>query len=324
MGADQQEALMISLSKAIEGFLIFKSACGRSPYTIRNYRNQLNRLNKWLGNPSLDAVTPAQLLSFFPYLRDEYKVTHLGKLEISPRPLSPKTIKNAWGALSAFWRWASEEFNIENPFKVPPVKANTQPIAPFTKEEVHSLLKVCNQRNGNYRSTLCIRDRAIILTLLDTGIRVSELCEMNVEDVEFETGRIKVTGKGQKSRFVYIGQICGRALWRYIAQRDDKDVSGYSDPVFTSNSGMYRLSRHGVRTILQGIGQRAGVKKVHPHRFRHTFAIEFLRNGGNVFNLQQLLGHTSLDMVRKYVMLAELDLANAHKKASPADNWRLR
>ncbi len=83
------------------------------------------------------------------------------------------------------------------------------------------------------------------------------------------------------------------------------------------------FNRDALRQVIQWLGERAGVKKAHPHRFRHTFAISYLRAGGDVFTLQLMLGHSSLDMVQHYARLAELDVEAAHRKASPADNWHL-
>lgn len=83
------------------------------------------------------------------------------------------------------------------------------------------------------------------------------------------------------------------------------------------------MNPNSLRQLLKSLAQKAKVRDCHPHRFRHTFAITYLRAGGDVFTLQALLGHSSLDMVRHYARIAEVDLANAHRKASPADNWQL-
>jgi site-specific recombinase XerD len=93
-------------------------------------------------------------------------------------------------------------------------------------------------------------------------------------------------------------------------------------PLFATKNGL-ALDRNNVRHLVGRAGERAGVENVHPHRFRHTFAVEFLRNGGNVFELQMALGHETLDMVRNYAELAQIDLNKAMRKASPADRWRL-
>ena len=93
-------------------------------------------------------------------------------------------------------------------------------------------------------------------------------------------------------------------------------------PLFPSTYGGGHLRREGLRHLLARLGRRAGVEQVHPHRFRHTFAVNFLRNGGNALVLQELLGHTDLSMVRHYIRLAEQDFGAARKQ-SPADNWGL-
>ncbi len=83
------------------------------------------------------------------------------------------------------------------------------------------------------------------------------------------------------------------------------------------------FTRDALRQVIKGLGEKAGVKKCHPHRFRHTFAITYLRSGGDIFTLKLLLGHGSLDMVEHYARIADVDVEQAQRKASPADNWRL-
>lgn len=225
------------------------------------------------------------------------------------------------------------EYDIPNPFTVPRIKAHTKPIDPISLDTVEKLLKACNalvkRRDGAGREyysrrPTAKRDRAILLFLLDTGVRVSELCGADICDVDFELGRVLVTGKGNKSRYVYLGRISRQALWKYLDDREPSARSRTNEPLFVSQNGLYRMTRGSVGQLIKRLGNKVGETGLHAHRFRHTFAIQFLRNGGNIFELQQLLGHTTLDMVKHYVRLAQMDLKEAVKKASPADNWKLR
>jgi integrase/recombinase XerD len=138
------------------------------------------------------------------------------------------------------------------------------------------------------------RDSALILVLLDTGMRAGEAGRLNIGDVDLEAGEILITPYGSsqrktKSRVLPIGKVTRKALWRYLTNRPETDKD---DPLFLSESGR-RLEHDAIRHLLVGLGEKAGVKNCHPHRLRHTFAIEFLRNGWDVFTLQMLLGHSS-------------------------------
>ncbi len=312
-----------TISRAMEGFLLHKSASGRSEHTLRNYQIQLSRFMTYLEDCPINNVTPKKNEQFLQWLRKDYRYSKVGTLKVAPRPLSDKTIRNAWGALSAFWKWSSQEFEIENPFDLPSPKANHQAIYPLRMEEVELLLNACNKSKNNSIRPTSKRDRAILMVLLDTGVRVSELCSAVIGDLDFDVGRLYVLGKGKKGRFVYLGKVAKQVLWAYLAQRFPSEDPDPDCPLFADRTGFRKLTRHNVRNLLNRLGERAGVDKVHPHRFRHTFAIEFLRNGGDIFALQHLLGHSSLEMVKKYLRLAEVDLERVHRKASPADNWNL-
>jgi integrase/recombinase XerD len=121
-------------------------------------------------------------------------------------------------------------------------------------------------------------------------------------------------GSGQKTsgRIVYIGAQTRKALWKYLSSIED--VAGDAE--------LWGLNENALQNLVRRMGNRCGVH-AHSHRFRHTFAINFLRNGGNVFELQRLLGHNSLDMVRHYLSIAESDAEDAHRRASPVDMWKL-
>lgn len=118
---------------------------------------------------------------------------------------------------------------------------------------------------------------------------------------------------------VYMGKRVQKELWKYLLNRP-KGIK--KDPLFLS-AYEKRLSADSVKHMLDRIAKRAEVDHVHPHVFRHTFAIQYLRNNGDIFTLQRLLGHSSLEMVKRYLALAQTDMETAHRRASPVDNWRL-
>ena len=109
-------------------------------------------------------------------------------------------------------------------------------------------------------------------------------------------------------------------MWRYLVDREDGEES-YA-PLFTTKTSR-PLNKGALLQVIRALGAKAGVKRCYSDRFRHTFAITYLRLGGDLFTLKSLLGHASLDMVEHYTRVAEGDVAQAHRKASPGDNWRL-
>jgi site-specific recombinase XerD len=108
-------------------------------------------------------------------------------------------------------------------------------------------------------------------------------------------------------------------LWRYLASREDRSPNAY---LFTTRHGG-RIDRHNLRRMVQRVAKRAGVPWATVHRFRHTFALQFLRNGANVFALKEALGHESMTMVLRYLDLAQANVKEAHRVASPVANWVL-
>jgi integrase/recombinase XerD len=289
---------------------------------------------EYSGELDIGAVTAQQIRAYITFLLTEYTPRRItGHNDIK---LSPKTVRNAWITLSAFFRWAAEEFNIPSPMKtVPAPKFTNKPVEAFTREEVEAMIKACDtskeaqtdrRRKFTMQRTTGLRDRAIIMVLLDTGLRASELTGLTIGDVDTKTGKVTVRhgieghAKGRKGRFVYLGKAARRTLWRYLASRED---SGNPDaPLFLGRFGS-PLGRNALRQLISTLGTKAGVKNAHPHRFRHTFAITYLRSGGDLFTLQRLLGHSSLDMVQIYAKVAEIDAERVHQKASPADNWHM-
>lgn len=169
------------------------------------------------------------------------------------------------------------------------------------------------------------RDRTMILMLLDTGLRASELVGLAMSDVNLDDGLLKVYGKGRKERVVPIGAKVQRALWKYLQRYRPQPANPLCPTLLLTRAGR-PITVNRLESIIEKHGCRAGIEGVRcsPHTFRHTFAISYLRNGGDVFSLQRILGHSSLNVVRIYVNLAETDVKACHQRFSPADNMEIR
>lgn len=298
----------MKLSDALQGYWLTKEL-EFSEQTIPGYRRTFARFVAFMGDCDIEAVTSADVRRFLLHLRNEYE-------------LSKRSVSDAWVPLSSLWTWAEIELEIPHIIrgrvKRPPF--TKQVIQPFDEQDIRKLLSVVAANALGEKRPTAVRDRAIILTLLDSGVRASELCALTVGDYTERTGQLHVRhGKGDKARVVVVGLRTQKALWRWGAERGH---AVGSDPLFPSNYDGGHMRREGLKHLLTRLGKRAGVERVHPHRFRHTFAVNYLRNGGNAIMLQELLGHTDLAMVRNYVRLAEQDFGAARKQ-SPVDNWRL-
>lgn len=323
----------MGLKKAILGFVQAKEAEALSPRTIQSYQLHLETWAQYMGERSVNGITAQDVRAYLAYLRTEYVPKRFnGKTT----PLSQKSLRNVYITLSSFFAWASEELQAPDPMDaVTAPKFQHPEVEPFTLEHVEALLKAAefsreadtrDRRRFVRRRPTALRDRAIILILLDTGMRASELCAVDIGDVDQKTGKIAIKhgaeggAKGGKGRFVYLGKAARRALWRYLTSREDGDRP--DAPLLTTGLDR-RLGKNALLQLINSLGEKAQVQHCYPHRFRHTFAITFLRSGGDIFTLQKLLGHSSLDMVKHYARVAQVDIEQAHRRASPADNWRL-
>jgi len=323
----------VPLSTALVAFTNAKFAEGLSPRTIDSYTDDLGKWIERTGDRDVSGVTGSDVSAYLAWLRTGYQPQRLNGKD---HPLSPKTIRNAYVAISSFFRWAERELSIPYPLREVRMPRTPKPAIPeFTREEVMGMVKACTysreattvlRHSFIMRRPTASRDIALLLMLLDTGMRASEICSLAVGDVDLKTGKVEIKqgpqggAKGGKGRTVYMGRASRRALWLYLSKREDGREP--DSPMFVAR-GRRPLSRGTLRLMVTRMGKKAGVQNAYPHKFRHTFAITYLRSGGDVFTLQLLLGHGSLDMVRDYSRIAKSDVALAHRKASPVDNWRL-
>lgn len=312
----------MDLQTALDLFLADRWEMSESTKTTYGYH--FRHFVNYAGEIDIEDVTTAQIKL---YLR--HVVNDLG--------LSRRTCSDHWVALSSLFTWAEAELGIDHPVrgKVKRPQFQKKQIDILTEHECQELLKgvgsfnyvMPNGTQVTARRNTANRDKAIITTLLDVGLRASELCNLNVSDWHPKRGRLTVRqGKGRhggKDRSVFVGRSCRSSILRYLAERG-RDIRD-DDPLFVTSSGR-KLDRNNLRTMIKSVAKNAGVRKngqdINVHLLRHTYAVNFLRNGGNIKALQDILGHEELSTVQHYLHLAEVDLEEA-TQFSPADKMRL-
>ena len=315
----------MKLSHAKEVFLLSKEIAGFSPNTLRNYRLTLGRLCGHLGpgDPEIDRISVHDLRGFLHNLQTvpptaDYLIPR------EQKPLGPKSIRNVHANLSSLWGWAVKEGLVDKNIAhdIDPPNPKPTVIEPFDEDEIQALLKTIGTGSD---TTGRLRDKAMLLFLLDTGVRASELCGLKIGDVDIKEGSAVVKGKGRldsgqgKERVVLFGVDTRTAVYSYLLAKGNGSAKA---ELFTTRQGR-PLKRLHLTTHLRRLGQRSSVEPCFPHKFRHSFAIFYLRNGGDIYTLQRLLGHSSLEMVKRYLSIASTDIEKAHRRASPVDNLNL-
>lgn len=316
----------MKLSHVIGEYFAFRNDLSHN--TRVGYRVCFGHLRAFLGDVDMNTITPRNIADLLGYLRGA--VRDLPGVAPRKRTLSDKSLKNVHAALSSLWVWAIKHELAQNNImhKVERPRAEKRAILPLTHNDMNKLLGACAvktyARNGKtvtaQRETAA-RDRAIMFVLVDTGIRASELCNAKIGDFEAHNKRLKVFGKGRKGRVVSVSSRTVKALNGYLETRGT--TASWTAPLFTSRGDDNKpLRRDALGLLLRRAGRRVGIA-CYPHKFRHTFAINFLKNGGNVYALQAMLGHSTLQMSERYLYLAQADVAAQHAIASPVEKWGL-
>jgi len=299
-----------SISRTLrDGFALSLRAEGKSPKTLKTYLEAIDKLLAFVqerGMPELPSLTAEHLREFFGAL---YAIGN-----------KPATVSNRYRALKRFFSWLREEGEVtDNPLtRIKSPHIPSQVLPHYAANEIEGIVRVCNP------NTLSgARNKAIVLMLLDTGMRASELLGLDFEDIDFERGTALVRGKGGKQRMVSIGSKTALALNRYLrfAQKSSKPMSG---PMWLSER-RERLGIDGLRMLVTRAAKRAGVQFKGIHSFRRTSAIAFLEAGGYPDDLQTLMGWSSSQMLRHYTKATATERAVlAHKRLSPSDRLSLR
>ena len=295
---------METISQVMEQYIEAKKAQRISPNTLKDYNNAFQKFKKTYGEDTVFRTITSREIAHF-----------LGQYT----ELSKKTVLNHHTALSSLWHWAiTQEIVRSNVVRqVTPPRPEKREIIPLSKSEVGALFKAAS------RTDFPFRDRAILFIFLDTGLRLSEISNVKLKDINWiDIPSFVVMGKGGKERRLPLSKTTVQGILDYLGTRNIiLPVHNHNGHLFLNNKGQ-SFTLHGIRKLLYRLSEDAQIRRVNPHRLRHTFAIWYLRLGGNIYVLQKILGHSTLDMVKRYLAIVQTDIENDHKQASPVSNWK--
>jgi integrase/recombinase XerD len=284
----------IALLDAWTDFILSRQAMHCTPATLKNYQWTLGKFLAWLEQQGITAPQEVSARHVRQYLA----------LYADKSDWYLNGIARAIRTLLRFWH---KEGYLPQPvtFDMPKVRQKRLPF--LTAEQVSKLLSVCN-----------LREKALVLFMIDSGLRRQEVCNLKRADVDLQTGVVMVRqGKGRKDRLAVIGATTRRALLKYFASAPNQRPEA---PAFQTKNGN-AFSPNGLRSLLLRVGKKAGIH-LSPHALRRTFATLSLQNGMDIVSLQTLLGHSSLETTRRYIQWLDADLLEAHRLHSPVDHLK--
>src|SRR5438128_2571896 len=315
----------------IEAYIQDHIGGNSSEKTLEWHRTALGLLRHFLEEELditlIDEVEADDISAWFAHLRSTPGAR--GKVR------SERTIQTYARSARAFFHWLVRRGILEhNPFdRVVFPKVGRPLIQTITNEEFEKLLLACAPPNetGPFAERAAVRNRAILWLLYDTGIRVSELINLRVDDLDRKHGVVTVLGKGAKERRVALGQNCLRNLAYYLDKHrpDEEELAEWGSAgenhLFLSETRQ-PLTKNGMEMLFKRLKKRAGIvgKRISPHIFRHTFAMNYLIKSNDPFSLQELLGHEDLTTVLNYIHMNDTVLQEQKRKYSPGDHLPTR
>ena len=314
----------LTLEAACRHYLLAKKRENCSEGTIALYGSWLSRWRKFLKtegfSENLGDLTLAHGRRFSDHLHGVGE-RFAGHPFAEPKSggLSCHTIHQAIRILRSFGNWLYRndytETHVFQDLELPRLKKRM--IEVLTEDEIHAILKAADED-----TTLGARNYALLVLGLDTGLRQGEMCGLRLRDVNWDQRIMKVNGKGDKERFVPFGATAEAALRRYVDIYRPEPYYTQDDFVFLSNVGT-QVTGNGVIQLMRRLSESSGVRRLHCHLLRHTFAVNYLINGGDIVTLQMILGHEDLETTRIYLQLAQSHVTLQHNRFSPMDNMKM-
>jgi len=313
----------IELGVLAKHFELFNRTEGKSSQTVDWYNLTLKQFHRFLieseKSTRLCELGEPEVREFILYLQERKKWKDNPYVVNQKGRLASISVQTYVRALRAFFNWLyNEGYTSESRLaRLKPPKAPTKVIEVLTPDEIATALG-----SIDHKTAAGARDHAMVMLFLDTGLRCSELRSFDVKNINIEGGYLKVMGKGRKERVVPFGASAQKALLRYMLHFRAEPFNLAVQNFFLTLDGK-PMTKNCVRMIFRRLAQKSGIERLHPHLCRHTFATSYLMNGGDVFSLQQILGHTTLEMVRRYVALASTHVVIQQRKFSPMDRMNI-
>jgi site-specific recombinase XerD len=282
----------VALLDAYTDFILSRQAMNCTPITMSFYRFTAGKFLEWIAGQNI--TTP-----------DEVTARHVRQFiaELTGRGLQDTTVHGYARAIKTLLRFWLNEGYITQQVRFEMPKLSKKRLSVLTSDQVKQIAQACN-----------VRDKAIFLFMVDSGLRRAEVCALNWSDVDMSNGLVRVRlGKGQKDRSAAIGATTRRALLAYR-----RTLATHEGALFKTQTGT-RLQGCTVLNIFRRLSKRTGIH-ITPHSLRRTFVILSLRAGMPAHQVQLMMGHTSLQMTLHYAQLEDIDLLEAHKLHSPVDN----
>ncbi len=282
----------------VEEFILEQRVRGNSKHTISYYRRSLVKFTSLTAIQSTEEITIRKCKEYY------IKLTDTG--------LSSVSVQSYIRGLRTFLSWLYQneyiEQDITQKFKLP--KAQRKIIDVLTDSEINILLNSFSTQH-----IIGLRNKCICLLMFDSGLRLNEVVRLTLADFHLDEKYAIVTGKGDKQRIVPIGNKTIKEIKKYMLMRPRGDM------FFLKEDGE-PIQESTIKNMFRKLKNRTGIERLYPHLLRHTFATRYLENGGNIYTLQIILGHTSLEMVKKYLHLATSRIRSDFGKYSPNDNLK--
>lgn len=270
-----------------------------SRHTVRNYEADLNEFSRFLADESPEKVDYLSVRKFLAYLRS--------------RNISKRSMARKLSSIRSFFRFLERDgYTKDNPVVSIATPKLDRKLPIFLDEK--SVLRLITSPDKN--TFQGVRDRAMLETLYSAGLRVSELVGIDIVDVDFIAGVVKVLGKGKKERIAPIGEKAVNAIREYLKYKNTKEPRD-KKALFLSKSGK-RITDRSVRRILAKYIKVLSIKEhVSPHTLRHSFATHLLNRGADLRSVQELLGHKNLSTTQIYTHVTMERLKSVYEKAHP-------